>query len=94
MVKKYQPIEIDKLESPIYSSLLFEKGIAFSVFFWVYLSAFLYAVCYLASFIVAPYSIFGFVMKFLLVHYFPVIIQLEVFRAADYLMAYVLDYFA
>lgn len=96
-VSKYQPIEInigERLTSPIYSSLLLEKGVAFSVFFWVYLAAFLYAVCYLMSSFVAPFSIIGFVMKVLLVNYFPLIIQLELFRVVEYIMASVLDYFA
>ncbi|XP_045121734.1 uncharacterized protein LOC123510542 [Portunus trituberculatus] len=96
-VNKYQPIEIfndNRLTSPIYSSLLIEKGVAFSVFFWVYLSAFLYAACYLVSSFIAPFSILGFVMKVLLVNYFSIIINLEVFRVADYIMACALHYFA
>ncbi|KAK8385710.1 hypothetical protein O3P69_016468 [Scylla paramamosain] len=96
-VSKYQPIEINidnSLTSPIYSSLLIEKGVAFSVFFWVYLAAFLYVVCYFLSSFITPFSILGFIMKVLLVHYFPAIIQLELFRVADYILACVLDYLA
>lgn len=90
---KYQPVELhfdtERQVYPVFSSFLLPKGVTFSIFFWAYLVAFLYAACYIMSSFLSPFSVLGVIMKFMLVYYFPSIIQLEVFRAVDFILAFI-----
>lgn len=96
-VNKYHPVELyfDSVRqvSTVLSSFLFKKGVAFSIFYWVYIVAFVYAVCYMMSSVVTPFSIIGVIVKVMLVHYFPYLIQLEVFRAVDHILALIYQTF-
>lgn len=94
---EYHPVKLDlaaeRQVHPLFSSFQFKKGVMFSIFIWVYLVAFVYAMCCILSSIVTPFSILGVIVKVLLVHYFPTIIRLEVFRAVDYIMTFIYNTF-
>lgn len=90
---RYRPValhpEAERQASPVFSSFLFQKGVGFSIFFWVYLAAFVFAMCCIMSSVITPFSTLGVIIKAVLVYYFPFIIQLEVFRALDYILTFI-----
>lgn len=94
---KYYPVRVDlagaRQVHPLFSSFQLNKGVMFSIFFWVYLVTFVYAMCCILSSIVTPSSILGGIVKVLLVYYFPTIIQLEVFRAVEFIMTLIYNTF-
>lgn len=94
LLDRYQPIDLANIENYIdgyygqlRSRLTPQKGVAFTAFYWAYVTAFLYAACYLAGFAVSQFSVPGLVMKIILIQYFPDIIKFPVFQAGDLLLS-------
>lgn len=94
---RYQPIDLsftnsrDNSLSRAFKSIrdLTKKGLSFTIFYWIYVAAFLYVACYLLGFIIAPFSVLGFIIKIIIVQFFPAIISLHFFHAADIILEYV-----
>lgn len=85
--------DAEKHHSPLVSSLLFKKGVTFSIFFWAYLATFMFAASYILSPLLSPFPTLDVTVKIMLVQHFPSIIQLEVFRAVDYIMTFIYNTF-
>ncbi|XP_064087582.1 uncharacterized protein LOC135202242 [Macrobrachium nipponense] len=92
MLHQYFPLRLKKPEVVVDDVLLDEesglphdskKGIGFRMFYWTYVSAFLYGASYLTSFLFSRFSIPGLVMNLILFQFFPDIIQSPVFQSFD-----------
>lgn len=72
-------------------NLSLKKGIFSTVFFWIYLAAFTYLCSYLLSLFIPQMAFIGAVLKVILVHLFPGLLQLEVFNVGNILLFYIFD---
>ncbi|XP_066974833.1 uncharacterized protein [Macrobrachium rosenbergii] len=90
---KFFPLGVKKPEEVVGGDVLLDedsglpldsqKGIGFRMFYWTYVSTFLYAASYLTSFLFSQFSIPGLVMNLILFQFFPDIIQSPVFQSFD-----------
>ncbi|XP_063600688.1 uncharacterized protein LOC134776865 [Penaeus indicus] len=96
---RYQPIDMsftnsrNNSPSRAFKTIreLTRKGLSFTIFYWIYVAAFLYVSCYLLGFIMLPFSVLGFIIKIVIVQFFPAIISLHFFHAADIILEFIYD---
>lgn len=96
---RYQPIDMsftnsrNNSPSRAFKTIreLTRKGLSFTIFYWIYVAAFLYISCYLLGFIIMPFSVLGFIIKIIIVQFFPAILSLHFFHAADIILDLIYD---
>ncbi|XP_068217780.1 uncharacterized protein [Palaemon carinicauda] len=71
------------IDLPFDLPLDYQRGVRFKMFYWTYVSAFLYATYYLTSFLFSQFSIITVIINFLLLQFFPDIIQFSIFNSFD-----------
>lgn len=96
---RYQPIDMsftnshNNSPSRAFKTIreLTKKGLSFTIFYWIYVAAFLYVACYLLGFIIMPFSVLGFIIKIIIVQFLPAIVSLHFFHAADIILEFIYD---